>query len=362
MDRDKTFPFYKKLANILICILAIGFIVIYAKVLFCPLIFALLISILLLPLSLFFERRLKLNHVLACILPVLTLIAGIGLVSYLVSAQVVNLIRSWSLFKHELEISFIQLQNWVTYHFNIDGDRQSAFLQNTVSKIMEHRGKIAFQVLFSFSSFLLFIVLFVFDTFFILFYRRLLFRFLVAIFKDGQKEVIYEIVDKVQLTIRKYLIGLLIEMAIVSTLCSIAFWLIGIKYALFLGLMTGIFNVVPYIGIYSSFIISAFVTFTTTAVVSKVILLAVTLIVVHLLDANIILPFVVGHWSRINAFATVIGLVSGAIIWGIPGTILSIPINAILRIIFERVDNLKPFGAVLGPEPSDKTRKTTGRV
>lgn len=362
MNTDQTFPFYKKLANILICILSTGFLLIYAKALFCPLFFALLLAILLLPMAVFFEKRLAIHHTIASMLPVLILIVVISLLAYMVSAQFINLIRSWSLFKKQLDLSYIQMQNWIVDHFNISAGSQDNFVHNAESKLVERRGRIAATAVMSATSFLLFVVLLLFDTFFILLYRRLLFTFLVSIFKNRQHDLLYDITDRVQLTIRKYLVGLLIEMAIVSALCTIAFWLIGVKYALFLGLMTGIFNVVPYIGIYSSFVISAFITFATTTIASKVLLLAGAIVAIHLIDANILLPFVVGYWSRINAFATVLGLVAGAIVWGIPGIILSIPANAILRIIFERVDNLKPLGALLGPEHRrGKTRKAGGK-
>nr|WP_243837283.1 AI-2E family transporter [Mucilaginibacter gilvus] len=61
-----------------------------------------------------------------------------------------------------------------------------------------------------------------------------------------------------------------------------------------------------------------------------------------MIDSNVLLPLVVGSKVRINALVTVLGLVIGEMIWGITGMFLSIPVVAVLKIIFDRVEAIKP--------------------
>jgi predicted PurR-regulated permease PerM len=68
----------------------------------------------------------------------------------------------------------------------------------------------------------------------------------------------------------------------------------------------------------------------------------------------VLLPVIVGSKVRINAFITVLGVIIGEAVWGIPGTFLAIPIIAIAKIIFDRVESLKPWGMLFGDERDEK--------
>ncbi len=162
--------------------------------------------------------------------------------------------------------------------------------------------------------------------------------------------VVYDIVATVQSMVRKYLVGLLLEMSTVAVVCCSVFMLIGIKYAILLGLITAIFNIIPYIGIFTALFLNIIITFATAAAGTKILFVVITVVSMHLIDSNILLPVIVGSKVRINAFITLMGVVLGEMIWGIPGMFLSIPVIAIAKIIFDRVESLKPWGTLLGDE------------
>ena len=86
-------------------------------------------------------------------------------------------------------------------------------------------------------------------------------------------------------------------------------------------------------------------------------LVIITIIVIHLIDSNILLPFIVGSKVSINAMVTVIGVVAGEMMWGIPGMFLSVPIIAMLKIVCDRIDTLKPWAILLGHERQEKKFK-----
>jgi len=196
-------------------------------------------------------------------------------------------------------------------------------------------------------------------TFFFLLYRTLILKFLESVFLKENKSTVYEIIEQVQYVIRKYIIGLIIEMGIVAIGVSMAFTFMGVRYAILLGLLTGLFNIIPYVGIFTALVISATVTLGTSPDSTQAVWVIVTLVVTHLVDSNVLLPLVVGSKVRINALITILGVVTGEMIWGIPGMFLSIPCIAVLKIIFDRVESLKPWGIILGDEERKQNKLAT---
>jgi len=350
----KTVPFYIRLAAILFSLIAICYIVIIAKDILSPLIFSCLLSILLLPLASYLEARVKLPRSAASMLSVLLLLSSIALIIYTVGSQISDLANDWPQFQIQLARSINSLQDWIAGTFHVNADKQLNYLHSATNKIMASGTAVVTATLLSLSSLLLFFVFVFIYTFFFLLYRRLIMKFLVSVFLDQNKSVVHDIIEQVQYIIRKYIIGLFIEMVIVAAAVSIIFWIFGIKYAFLLGLITGLFNIIPYIGIFTALLISTLITFATATVVSKVILVIVTLVVIHLIDSNILLPMIVGSKVRINALITVLGVIIGEMIWGIPGMFLSIPVIAVLKIIFDRVESLKPWGIILGDEEKEQ--------
>ena len=144
--------------------------------------------------------------------------------------------------------------------------------------------------------------------------------------------------------------GLVIEMIIISNCNSILFLLIGIKYAVFLGVFTGILNIMPFIGIYSGMIFCALVTLTTSASFTQIVWIFVGLLAIHFVDSNFLMPRIVGSKVKINALMTILGAIFGGILIGIPGVFLALPTIAILKIIFDRIDVMKPWGTLLGDD------------
>jgi putative permease len=349
-------PFYIKLACVLFSLFAIGYLVIIAKEILSPLIFSCLFSILLLPLAQFFEFKLRLPRSAASMLSVLLLLSVIGGILYLVGSQISDLARDWPQFQGQLAKSTDTLRDWISATFHLSETRQNSYLDTATNKIMASGTAVVGTTLLSLSSILLFLVFTFIYSFFFLLYRSLIMKFLESVFLAENKRKVHEIIEQVQYIIRKYIIGLLIEMAIVAAAVSITFTILGVKYAILLGLITGLFNVIPYIGIFSALIISTVITFATATIASKAILVIITLVITHLIDSNVLLPLIVGSKVRINALITVLGVVIGEMIWGIPGMFLSIPVIAVLKIIFDRVESLQPWGIILGDEEKKQNK------
>ena len=347
-------PYYVKLAMVLVIIVAGGYLSILGKELLSPLLFAMLIAIVLLPVATWIETRFKFHRGAAAGLSVLLLIVFGALIVYLVGNQIANLGSDWPQFKLQIATTIKDTQHWISATFHINMVKQSNYINSATKNLMTEGTSVIGATVLSVSSILLLVVFTLIYTFFLLFYRRHIVRFLVIVFDKENEMIVYDILAQVQYIIRKYIVGLLLEMAIVATVLCLAFWLLGIKYALLLGIITGLFNIIPYIGIFTALLFSLLVTFATAAGTTKIILVLVSVVLMHLIDSNVLLPMIVGSKVKINGLITLLGVIIGEMTWGIPGMFLSIPVIAIVKIIFDRVESLQPWGLLLGDEKNEK--------
>ncbi|WP_410220072.1 AI-2E family transporter [Pedobacter sp.] len=354
--KDLKLPFIAHLTLVLLSILMLGYLAILGKSLLAPLLFSLLMALLLLPLTNFLEYKLKFRRSLAAIVAVIAMIAVLYAIIYFFAAQLSELWTDWPLLVNEVTKAFHELQIWISKTFHINTYKQQSYITNTAEKALSSGAVVVGTTLITLSSSLLFLGFTILFTFFLLNYRRLLYGFLTSVFKEEHKEKVNSIVNEIQRIIKKYITGLFIQMLIVTTLMITALSILGVKYAILLGLVAGIFNIIPYLGIATALIISALITFATAGGAQALIVVFI-FVGIHAIDGNILMPLVVGSKVKINALIAFVGIVVGEMIWGIAGMFLCIPYLAMLKIIFANIDELKAWAILFGEQPKRKIRK-----
>ncbi len=351
MKRFLPLPFYVKLACVLISILLLGYLAKIGDTILIPMILGLLFSLLLIPLSNFLERKLRFPRTLAGILSVILFFGVLGYGLFLLASQLTLLKEDFPAFKQQIMDGVGNLQTWVSQQFGIQHKDQIDFINKTASKSVDSGTLFLGTALVSLSSmFILFVFTFLY-TFFLLIYRGHIVKFLLFVNRIEDRPIVLDVVQQVQYVVKKYLIGLLIQMSLVSLLVFIVLSLIGVKYSLLLALITGVFNVLPYVGIFSSMLIIAILTFATSSF-THVVLVIIALIIIHMIDSNFIVPKIVGSKVKVNSLFAMLSIIIGEMIWGISGMFLAIPILAIVKIVMDRIKELKPWGFLLGEEDS----------
>ncbi len=183
--------------------------------------------------------------------------------------------------------------------------------------------------------------------FLMLFYKDFFMEFLKRRSKDGNTSILHWIKESGSV-IQSYLLGMLMVTGIVSLISGFAFYLLGIKYFMLFAVFIAVMNLIPYVGvIFSSLLVVLYVLLTTDTIFYPLATLFL-LWLIQLIENNLITPFVVGAKVRVNAFAVILAILIGAYIWGVSGMILFIPMVGILKITFERIPALAPYGFILG--------------
>ena len=230
-------PFYKNLAYILICVIAIGHIIYVGKELLSPLMFSFLFSILLLPISYFLERKLKFPRFLSSVIPVLILLSFIVFIFYFLGLQASAFSEDIPHLKTQVAGFVSDFQTWLEAQFNIKVKKQDSYINDGLSTMLSASTTVLGITFLSLSSILIFLVFTHIYTFFLLFFRRHLVNFLLEVFDNEHKPIILEIIGQVRYIVKSYIVGLFFELCIVTGLTFGLLFIIGAKYALLLGLI-----------------------------------------------------------------------------------------------------------------------------
>lgn len=156
----------------------------------------------------------------------------------------------------------------------------------------------------------------------------------MAIFDEKICEKIGTYVDSTNRIFFKFISGQLIDGIIVGILVTIGMNIIGVKYAVLLGFMIGLFNIIPYFGAIVAVAISILITIITGGV-SQTLIMAIVVIILQQIDSNIINPKIIGNSLEISPLLVIFAVTVGGAYWGVLGMFLAVPVVAVLKIIID---------------------------
>ena len=348
-------PLYVQLGFKFLVLFFICYFIWVAQEILVPFAFAVLLAVLLLPMVNFLERK-KFSRVLSIAIALLFSLLFISAIVYFLSTQIINFSDDIPSIKKHLNDHWITLQKWIRAKMNISLKEQDRYFNDAAENITGSKGEYISDTFFSITEALMLVILLPIYTFLILYYRDLIRRFLYAVFRKEYSERVTLVINQSKLMINSYMTGLLIEMGIVAACNSIGLWMLGIKYALFFGVLGAVLNIIPYIGMFTATLFTVLVTLTTSNNSSDIIWVIVILYGIHMLDVNILMPKIIASRLRINALISILGVVAGGALTGISGLFLSVPAVAMIKIICDQVDGLQPWGILLGDDISGKDR------
>lgn len=350
-------PLYAKLSIIIIGIVAFFYILYIGRSIIVPLVFSLLIAILLNP----FVNKLcnsGVNRVIAIAIAVLSTILLFTALIAFISWQATMFSDSLTNMQGKLQELYTQALEWITSSFKLSKEQVNGWFGKMRTQLSENAGGMIGQTLGIIGGLLAFVFLLPIYIFIILYYKPLLLNFIAKLFPDEKHKDVVEVLSETKVLIQSYLIGLLIDMAIVATLNSVGLLLIGVQYAILIGLLGALLNLIPYIGGIVAVSIPVFITLATESDPFTSILLVLTLYtVVQFFDNNLIVPRIVASKVKLNALVSIVVVLIGNALWGIPGMFLSIPLTAIIKVIFDRINSLEPWGYLLGDDMPPFTKQ-----
>ncbi len=345
MKTSVELPFYLKCAQITIGLVAFFYILYIGHDIIVPLIFSTILAILLNPVVNFLSR--KVNRVISIFLAIIFAVLILAGLFYFIGSQMAMFSESFPLLKQKFNGYFADIVSWVSQKFNVSTPKIKAWIAERKNQGLENGSVVIGQTLVSVTGAMVVVLLVPVYIFLILFYKPLLLDFIAMCFSSSKHETVKEVLQETRRLIQSYLVGLLLEMAIVAVLNSVGLLIIGVDYAILLGIVGAILNLIPYIGGVVAIALPMIMALTTQSLGAAIAVLILYL-VVQLVDNNFLVPKIVASKVKINALISIIVVLIGGAIWGVGGMFLSIPLTAIIKVICDRVEPLKPLGFLLG--------------
>ena len=183
-----------------------------------------------------------------------------------------------------------------------------------------------------------------FLVFFMLAGKREVWHGTLQLFPASRRTAVKETLEDLRDVLRSYLAGMTLVTLIVIAASSLFFWAIGMDYPVLTGIVSGLLNMVPYIGAVLAWLPAFLIALAKYKTLGGFLAIAAVLITIHILSLNLIAPHVVGRRVRLNAVAITIALLFWGWVWGGMGLLLAIPVTAALRVVCDHTESLRPMG------------------
>ncbi|HLF45650.1 MAG TPA: AI-2E family transporter [Chitinophagaceae bacterium] len=346
MNTLTKFPFYAKASLLFIGLYVFISMLSIAQGIILPLLYATIFAILISPAVNFLVKK-KINRTLSITGIMIFFLMIVALFVVLFVSQASRLNESLPQLIDKFQEMISQVVSWISGFFNISEQKINTWIADTKSDFLNNSSANISFTITTISDVLVNTLLVPVYIFMILYYQPHLIKFTHKIFGTGNDSKVNEILIETKSIIQGYLVGLFAEFVIVAILNATGLLILGIDYAILLGIIGALLNIIPYIGG-----IIAMALFMMIALVTKspvyILYVSILYTFIQLIDNNYIVPKIIGAKVKLNALISIIAVIAGAALWGISGMFLSIPLIAIFKLIFDRIESLKPWGFLLG--------------
>jgi len=272
------------------------------------------------------------------------------LVIWFFSYQLSALFSDFPTIKQNISAHLTNLSAWIEKRMNFSSRQQLDIIHQQSEKALDLAGVALSNFANSLTGFLLYATLVPLYIFLMLTYKNLLLHFLFLWFKPEQRNNVRAALKETEVIIKSYLGGLLIQITYMIVLVGGTLWVIGIEHALLIGIIFAFLNLIPYIGALIGIIIGILLTLASTQDIQPLFIVMIVIGAAQFLDNNILMPRIVGSKVSINALASICGVIIGGALAGIIGMFLSLPVMAILKVVFQRTESMYQWSVLLGDE------------
>ncbi len=341
-------PFYVRGTYLLLFIgLVLAFLYIGKPVLV-MVVAALLFAFLVLPLSRKLESWRLPRGLASAISVIAIMITIVGLFTFL-SWESMSFIDDFPALQSAIDNKVKTLTSYVESNYSISRTTQTVWIQKKAAEMLNSGASVLLRIFSATGTFLATFVLIPITMFFMLQYRDKFKKF-VELMNPSSHVHAMEVARKISKVSQMYIRGIFIDILILTVLNSLGFMLLGLKYAILLGLIAAVLNIIPYIGVLIGSLIPILIALVTKDSMMYAVGAFAVCSAVQFLDNNFITPKVVGSSVNLNPLTSILALLSGALIWGLVGMVLSIPLAGMFKVVCDNVASLRPLGYLMGEE------------
>jgi predicted PurR-regulated permease PerM len=340
-------PLYLKLVVILAGIILLTIVMREAKSILFPLLLSAFLAILVSPISAKLEKH-KVPKALATMFSLIFMLLTLTGVIYFFYVQSLSFSEDFDIVSERFAKLLADTNLWINDRFNLHLEYSSTDIRNSIfKKLSENMGTLSSGIISTAGKLTIFFIIPVY-LFLFIYYRHFLVEFIMKTFDQEDRPRVRRVITKIKEVTQSYFKGVVLVMIILAILNSIALISLGIEHAVLFAVFAAVLNIIPFLGPIIGSIFPAIYALLTKDSLFYPVAVIGAFYVIQLMESNIFTPGIVGKNVSMNPLMTIIALFIGSFIWGLEGMILFIPGMAILKVIFDEVEGLQPYGFLLG--------------
>ncbi|AMR30415.1 AI-2E family transporter [Mucilaginibacter sp. PAMC 26640] len=353
-----TVPFLNQTLRVLLLFVLTFAVLYFAAPVLIPLTFGAILAMLLLPVCRWLQRR-GLNNAFASILSIIALLLLIAGIVFLMQTQLSDLGKDLGKIEQRVNGMLTQLKDYVQQTFGISQREQQKMIKDQQGGSMEKAAGMVTTLVGSLAGILVDAILVLVYTFLFIYFRSHFKNFVLRLLSRDNRETGKDVLQNASTVTQQYLGGLGLMIVMLWVMYGIGFTIVGVKNAIFFAVLCGILELVPFAGNITGTSITMLMALAQSGDSRVVIGVLITYGCVQLIQTYILEPLVVGDRLNINPLFTILIIVIGETVWGIPGMILAVPLLGIFKIVCDNAEPLKDIGFLIGP-PKEKKQSNEG--
>jgi predicted PurR-regulated permease PerM len=350
-----------KTVKILLVVFLTALILYKGKPFLVPAVFAALFSMLLLPVSLKLEGW-GINRAFSIVLSILLIVLFFAGVISLLAWQVSDMAEKAPEIEKNITEKVQQIKQQVSTSFGISEQKQQEIIQKQQQSSGGKTASMISGAFATFGSILTDFLLMLIYIFLFMYFRSHLKKFVLRLVPGEDQAKTTKVIENSRKVAQKYITGLMLMIVGLWIMYSIGFAIAGVKNFFFFAVLCGLLEIVPFVGNLIGNGLTIIVALAQGGSMNVVIGILITYAIVQFIQSYILEPLVVGSEVNINPVFTIIGIIIGEFIWGIPGMILAVPVLGITKIICDNVEPLKPYGFLIGEEKKKNDSKWIDKI
>lgn len=341
------FPSAQRFSFFLLAIILVFFILIQARLFLYPIAVAVLFTYLLYPIANWFEKH-KIPRIVAILISIILLLGIIGAVGLFIYRKIGGFINDFPGFRSKALNNIDILEYQIGQLFGIKDLNITNILKDRVAGLFDVGSDFLNKAFTATTGTIFRLGILPVFIFLFLYFRTKLAYFILKLVSPDKQMVTLKVLREVSKVASRYMGGMLTVVAILCIVNSSALYLIGLRYAVILGIIAGIWSFIPYFGTiigYSIPFVFALLTGDSPNIALKVLLIYA---IVHFCENNILTPNIVGSYVNLNVFIIILGMIAAGMVWGLPGMFVIVPFLAMVRVMCEHVESLQAYVYLLG--------------
>jgi predicted PurR-regulated permease PerM len=287
---------------------------------------------------------------LSSLLSVLTFVFVIAAIFTLVGWQVSNISKDAAKIEKNLSTKISELRHSISSSLGVSEEKQQEVVKKQQSQSGGGLGKAVTAIMSSAMSILVDTVLMLVYLFLLLYFRGHLKKFVLKLVPETGKPKTKKIVTESSRVAQKYLSGLGMMIVMLWIMYGIGFSIVGVKHAIFFAILCGLLEIIPFVGNLAGTLLTMLMAFAQGGGTNLLLGILITYAIVQFVQTYVLEPLVVGAEVNLNPLFTILLIVIGETVWGVAGMVLAIPVAGIMKIIFDNVPVLQPYGYLIGKE------------